>query len=78
MFRAEAFLARQAALRWGLAAAGLDALVVSSLPNVTYLTGLEASAALALFTAEQGWIVSDGRYAQALEARAMAMPGWHP
>jgi Xaa-Pro aminopeptidase len=69
------FLARRARLRAAMATAGLDGLVVSSLPNITYLSGLAASAALALVTAERCWLISDGRYAQALRDRLDALPG---
>ncbi len=72
---AELFLARQAGLRASLAAADLDGLVVSSLPNITYLTGLVASSASALITQQHCWLISDGRYAQALRDRAAALPG---
>jgi Xaa-Pro aminopeptidase len=70
-----AFLARQSQVRQRVRAAGLDALLVSSLPNITYLSGFEASAALALLTPERLWLVSDGRYAGALTARAAVLAG---
>lgn len=73
--RAELFLARQDSLRASMAAAELDGLVVSSLPNVTYLTGLVASSAVCLITDQHCWLISDGRYAQALRDRAAALPG---
>ncbi|MGE3276115.1 MAG: M24 family metallopeptidase [Vicinamibacterales bacterium] len=53
--------ARQAGLRAALAARGLDGLLVESLPNVTYLTGLHASAGVVLFV-QQARLIVDGRY----------------
>ena len=55
-------LARQARLRDLMRAAGLDALLVTSLPNVAYLTGLFASAAGVIITADQASLITDGRY----------------
>jgi Xaa-Pro aminopeptidase len=53
---------RLQALRALLADAGCDALVVSELTNVRYLTGFTGSAALLLVTAEDTVFVTDGRY----------------
>jgi Xaa-Pro aminopeptidase len=50
------------ALRDALAGAGCDALVVSELTNVRYLTGFTGSAALVLVTADDAVFVTDGRY----------------
>ena len=55
-------LARQARLRELLRHAGLDALLVTSLPNVAYLTGLFASAAGVIITADHALLITDGRY----------------
>jgi Xaa-Pro aminopeptidase len=71
---AELFGARHARLRAAMSSAGIDSLLVSSLPNITYLSGLTASAALVLVTEEQCWLVSDSRYGQALRDRAAALP----
>ena len=49
--------------RAAVASAGLDALIVSRLSNLAYLTGLRASAGLVVVTADAAWIVADGRYA---------------
>jgi len=43
-------------------AAGLDALLVTSLPNVAYLTGLFASAAGVVVTQSDIALITDGRY----------------
>ena len=75
---ADLFEARLARLRAALTAAGVDGFLLSSLPNITYISGLTASAALALVTAEQCWLISDGRYAQALRDCAVALPGLTP
>ena len=42
--------------------AGLDALLVTSLSNVVYLTGLFASAAAAVITRDRFVLITDGRY----------------
>jgi Xaa-Pro aminopeptidase len=40
----------------------LDALFVSSLPNIRYLTGFTGSNALCVFTARGGFFLTDTRY----------------
>ena len=57
------FEARLAALRASLATAHLDALLVSSLPNVRYLTGFSGSNALLLVSADVALLLTDFRYA---------------
>lgn len=53
-----------------LSTAHLDALVVTSLPNVAYLTGFVGSAAMALVTRDGLRLITDGRYATIAERRA--------
>jgi Xaa-Pro aminopeptidase len=53
---------RAARLRPLIAAAGCDALVVTNLTNVRYLSGFTGSAAILLVTADDLLFVSDGRY----------------
>jgi Xaa-Pro aminopeptidase len=55
-------LARHAGLRSLLVEQGLDALLVTSLPNVAYLTGLFASAGAVVITRDHMWLITDGRY----------------
>ena len=55
-------LARQARLRDQIIAKGLDALLVTSLSNVAYLSGLFASAAAAVITRDRFTLITDGRY----------------
>lgn len=55
--------ARAAALRAALSASELDALLVTSLPNIRYLTGFSGSSALLVVTANELLFVSDFRYA---------------
>lgn len=50
-------------LREALAASELDALLVSSLPNVRYLTGFSGSNALVVVTASECLLLTDFRYA---------------
>ncbi len=66
--------ARQEALTALLAGAGLDALLVTSRPNIRYLTGFSGSAGVAVATAADVLLVTDFRYdAQARqEAGAVA------
>jgi Xaa-Pro aminopeptidase len=49
-------------LREGFAAAGIDALLVTSLVNVRYLTGFTGSAAVLLVTGDDALFTTDGRY----------------
>jgi Xaa-Pro aminopeptidase len=54
---------RLLALRESLARADLDALLVSSLPNIRYLTGFSGSNALVVVTARECLLLTDFRYA---------------
>jgi Xaa-Pro aminopeptidase len=47
-----------------LGADGIDALLVTRLPNVRYLTGFTGSAGMLLVRAEDAVLVSDGRYGE--------------
>ncbi len=60
-------LARVAALRDELAVEDLDALLVSHLPNVRYLTGFSGTSALVLVTALEVVLLTDFRYATQVE-----------
>lgn len=53
---------RRVRLRDRIAAAGLDALLVTRLVNVRYLTGFTGSAGSLLLTADDAVLVVDGRY----------------
>src|SRR3954470_764677 len=54
--------ARVAALREALIAAHIDALVLTSIPNVRYLTGFSGSSALMLVTQRDVHFITDFRY----------------
>jgi Xaa-Pro aminopeptidase len=56
-------LERQAALRSALASEGLDALLVTHLPNIRYLVGFTGSAGLLVVAADRTVLVTDFRYA---------------
>ena len=56
--------ARLKALREHLGDARCDALLVSALVNVRYLTGFTGSAGMLLVTAEDALLVTDGRYSE--------------
>jgi Xaa-Pro aminopeptidase len=72
---AELHIARHARLREGLRAASLDALIVTSLPNIAYLTGLFASTAALLVTEGEIRLFVDNRYLAPAEARCAALDG---
>jgi Xaa-Pro aminopeptidase len=59
------FPARLTSVREQLRALSLDALVVTHLPNVRYLTGFNGTAGLVVFTADKCFLVVDFRYATA-------------
>jgi Xaa-Pro aminopeptidase len=59
------FLPRLARAREELRSSSLDALVVTHLPNIRYLTGFNGTAGLVLLTAERCALVVDFRYATA-------------
>ncbi|MBA2459597.1 MAG: M24 family metallopeptidase [Gemmatimonadales bacterium] len=61
---------RQAALRAALADEGVDALLVTHLPNIRYLTGFTGSAALLLVGADRTVLITDFRYATQAPAEA--------
>jgi Xaa-Pro aminopeptidase len=56
-------------------AAGLDALLVTSLPNVAYLTGLFASAAGVVITRDHISLITDARYLGVARALAADLTG---
>jgi Xaa-Pro aminopeptidase len=43
-------------------AQGLDGVLISSLPNIRYLSGFSGSNALLVVTARTAWFITDGRY----------------
>ncbi len=64
---------RQQAIRRELASRELDALVITSLPNILYLTNFTGSSAIVLLTADRLLFVTDFRYVTVLgEARGTA------
>lgn len=65
--------ARQEALAGLLAAEGLDALLVTSLANIRYLTGFSGSAGLAVMTRADALLVTDFRYDEQARAEAGAV-----
>jgi Xaa-Pro aminopeptidase len=72
-----ALAARLSRVRRELAALGLDALVVTHLPNVAYLTNFDGSMGIALIDAARLYLLTDFRYAAAVQqllASASAPP----
>ncbi|MEO7138433.1 MAG: Xaa-Pro peptidase family protein [Gemmatimonadales bacterium] len=55
---------RQAALRQAIGGEGLNALLVTHLPNIRYLTGFSGSAAVLLVREDTTVLISDFRYAE--------------
>jgi Xaa-Pro aminopeptidase len=70
--------ARVGTLRESLSARQLDGLIVSSLPNIAYLTGFFASAAALLLTRDEVVLIGDSRYAESLAQRAQECPFLSP
>jgi Xaa-Pro aminopeptidase len=65
---AEALSRRHEVVRHACAAQSLDALVVTSLPNVLYLTNFTGSAGIVVLTADRLHFITDFRYVSAVEA----------
>ena len=70
----DALVARLAAARNGTRAADLDALLVTNPVNLRYLTGVAASAGMALVTADGVVVVADQRYVRQFEEAAGDLP----
>ena len=68
-----ALSARHHIVRADLALRGLEALVVTSLPNILYLTNFTGSAAIVVLTAERVFFITDFRYLTVL-AQARGTP----
>jgi Xaa-Pro aminopeptidase len=74
---AELLQARHDRVRRGFDTEGLDALVVTHLPNVRYLTGFAGSAAIVVLTRSAVILITDGRYVTAVrEAIEPHCPGF--
>ena len=68
-----ALSARQQRVRDELASRGLDALIVTSLPNILYLTNFSGSSAIVVLTADRLLFITDFRYLTVLsESRTTA------
>ena len=72
---ADHHLARHARLRRELSAAAIDTLLVTSLPNIAYLTGLFASTAALVVTPNALRLIVDGRYLGTAQQRHRDLPG---
>ena len=59
---------RHRTIRHDLAARGLDALIVTSLPNILYLTNFSGSSAIVVITADRLHFVTDFRYVTTMNA----------
>lgn len=70
----ERIAGRHRALRSRLSAAGCDVLLVQHLPNVAYLSGVDASAGLCLLARDRVVLIGDSRYAAALTHAAADLP----
>ena len=67
---AEALERRHQAIRAALAEQRLDALVVTSLPNVLYLTNFTGTSAIVILTADRVECLTDSRYVTEIGAVA--------
>lgn len=65
--------ARVRSLRRGVLAAKTEAFLVSSVPNVTYVSGFTGDDSLALVTPDRKYIITDFRYVEQVEQEC---PGW--
>lgn len=68
------FEARVAKLKTRMESAGLDALLVTSLPNVFYLSGFTGSTAMLVLTQNHNWFLTDFRYHEQFGSEVW--PGW--
>ncbi len=68
----DALAGRHQGVREALAADALSALVVTALPNVTYLTNFTGSAAIVVLTHDRLYFLTDSRYVTAVNAAAMS------
>jgi Xaa-Pro aminopeptidase len=65
---AEALSRRHQTIRQACADRSLDALIVTSLPNILYLTNFTGSSAIVVLTADRLHFITDFRYVTAIEA----------
>ena len=70
--RRDQLTARLARVRGRVSALGLESLLLTSLPNVFYLTGLRASAAAVIVTPDEIELITDFRYLTAAETLVAA------
>lgn len=68
--------ARHQSIRDGLARRTLDALVVTSLPNIFYLTGFSGTAGIFVLTANKGLLLTDFRYVAAVQRLLATTDAW--
>jgi Xaa-Pro aminopeptidase len=67
---------RHLSVREALTRRGLDALVVTSLSNVFYLTGFSGTAGIFVLTGHKGWLLTDFRYVAAVQRLLATSDGW--
>ena len=72
----DSLAARHLSVRHALQSRTLDALVVTSLPNIFYLTGFSATAGIFVLTANKGWLLTDFRYVAAVERLLATSDAW--
>ncbi|RPH61094.1 MAG: aminopeptidase P family protein [Acidobacteria bacterium] len=68
--------ARHLSIRDALTRRTLDALVVTSLPNIFYLTGFSGTAGIFVLTATRGWLLTDFRYVAAVQRLLATNDAW--
>lgn len=72
----DSLAARHRAVRKALESASLDALIVTHLPNIFYLTGFTGTAAIAVVTATKVALLTDFRYVAFVERMMADGHGW--
>jgi Xaa-Pro aminopeptidase len=68
--------ARHLSIRDALVRHSLDALVVTSLPNIFYLTGFSGTAGIFVLTASKGVLLTDFRYVAAVQRILATSDAW--
>jgi Xaa-Pro aminopeptidase len=72
----ESLAARHRSVRKALASASVDALIVTHLPNIFYLTGFTGTAAIVVVTAAKVSLLTDFRYVAFVQSMLEGGEGW--
>src|SRR5262245_36262962 len=72
----DSLAARHRSVRQALASASVDALIVTHLPNIFYLTGFAGTAAIVVVTAVNVSLLTDFRYVASVQSMLESGEGW--